>query len=160
MLENFQGDSCGSIPPLRMPSLLPHDLCHGRSSSRWLPGSDRIPVELFQILKDYSVKVLHSVCNMPGDGSRHSPQLSPPRVSACLPQSGQTKGRSPGRCSQAGKQEGLGDKDSDGEQWPGSSLTTHIEYPRPTTVALLSCSPLHLCYPSLIRMFVTVCCLR
>ena len=32
MLENFQGDSWGSIPPLRMPSLLPHDLCHGRSS--------------------------------------------------------------------------------------------------------------------------------
>ena len=26
------------IPPLRMPSLLPHDLCHGRSSSRWLPA--------------------------------------------------------------------------------------------------------------------------
>ena len=34
-----------------MPSLLPHDLCHGRSSSR-APSSDRIPVELFQILKD------------------------------------------------------------------------------------------------------------
>ena len=28
------------------------------------PGSDRIPVELFQILKDYAVKVLHSICNM------------------------------------------------------------------------------------------------
>ena len=37
MLENFQGDSWGSIPPLCMPSLLPHDLCHGRSSSCWLP---------------------------------------------------------------------------------------------------------------------------
>ena len=23
--------------PLRMPSFVPHDLCHGRSSSRWLP---------------------------------------------------------------------------------------------------------------------------
>src|SRR5574337_519810 len=34
-----------------MPSLLPHDLCHGRSSSL-APSSDRIPVELFQILKD------------------------------------------------------------------------------------------------------------
>ena len=32
MLENFQGDSWGLIPPLHMPSLLPHDLCHGRSS--------------------------------------------------------------------------------------------------------------------------------
>ena len=30
---------------------------------------DRIPVELFQILKDDAVKVLHSICNMPGDGS-------------------------------------------------------------------------------------------
>ena len=39
MLENFQGDSWGSIPPLRMSSLLPHDLCHGRSSSCWLPAS-------------------------------------------------------------------------------------------------------------------------
>ena len=38
MLENFQGDSWGSIPPLRMPSLLPHDLCHGLSVSRWLPA--------------------------------------------------------------------------------------------------------------------------
>ena len=44
-----------------MPSLLPHDLCHGRSSSR-APSSDRIPVELFQILKDDAVKVLHSIC--------------------------------------------------------------------------------------------------
>ena len=37
MLENFQGDSWGLIPPLRMPSLLPHDLCHGQSS---LPAMD------------------------------------------------------------------------------------------------------------------------
>ena len=33
MLEDFQGDAWGSIPPLRMSSLLPHDLCHGRSAS-------------------------------------------------------------------------------------------------------------------------------
>ena len=44
-----------------MPSLLPHDLCHGRSSSL-APSSDGIPVELFQILKDDAVKVLHSIC--------------------------------------------------------------------------------------------------
>ena len=25
--------------PLRMPSLVPHDLCHGWSSSRWLPAN-------------------------------------------------------------------------------------------------------------------------
>ena len=41
MLKNFQGDSWGSILPLRMPSLLPYDLCHGRSSSRWLPASSK-----------------------------------------------------------------------------------------------------------------------
>ena len=37
MLEDFQGDSWGSIPPLRMSSLLPHDLCHGPSASLWPP---------------------------------------------------------------------------------------------------------------------------
>ena len=37
MLEDFQGDSWGSIPPLRMSSLLPHDLCHGQSASRRPP---------------------------------------------------------------------------------------------------------------------------
>ena len=31
MLENFQGDSWGLILPLHVPSLLLHDLCHGRS---------------------------------------------------------------------------------------------------------------------------------
>ena len=52
-----------------MPSLLPHDLCHGRSSSRWLPGSDRIPVELFQILKDDAVE--SAALNMQYAGSLH-----------------------------------------------------------------------------------------
>ena len=37
MLEDFQGDSWGSIPPLHMSSLLPHDLCYRRSASRWPP---------------------------------------------------------------------------------------------------------------------------
>ena len=37
MLEDFQGNSWGSIPPLRRSSLLPHDLCHGRSASRRPP---------------------------------------------------------------------------------------------------------------------------
>ena len=39
MLENIRGDSRGSIPPLRMPSLLPHDLCHERNVSRRLPAA-------------------------------------------------------------------------------------------------------------------------
>ena len=33
MLENIQGDSWGSIPPLHMPSFLPHDLCHEWNAS-------------------------------------------------------------------------------------------------------------------------------
>ena len=32
-----QGVSWGLITPLHMPSFLPHDLCHGWSSSCWLP---------------------------------------------------------------------------------------------------------------------------
>src|SRR5574337_917947 len=47
-----------------MPSLLPHDLCHGRSSSL-APSSDRIPVELFQILKDDAVE--SAALNMPAN---------------------------------------------------------------------------------------------
>ena len=38
MLENIRGHSRGSIPPLRMPSPLPHDLCHEWNVSRRLPG--------------------------------------------------------------------------------------------------------------------------
>ena len=33
-------------------------------------GGDRIPVELFQILKDDAVKVLHSTCKWPQDWKR------------------------------------------------------------------------------------------
>ena len=36
MLENIREHSWGSIPPLRMPSLLPHDLCHEWNVSRRL----------------------------------------------------------------------------------------------------------------------------
>ena len=38
MLENIQGHSQGSIPPLRKPSLLPHDLCHEWNVSHRLPA--------------------------------------------------------------------------------------------------------------------------
>ena len=64
MLENFQGDSWGSIPPLRMPSLLPHDLCHGRSSSLWLPAVIEFQLSYSRSWKMMLWKVLHSVCNM------------------------------------------------------------------------------------------------
>ena len=69
MLENFQGDSWGSIPPLRMLSLLPHDLCHGRSSSRWLPTVIEFQMSYFRSWKMMLWKVLHSICNMPAPGS-------------------------------------------------------------------------------------------
>ena len=39
MLENIWGHSGGSIPPLRMPSLLPHDLCHEWNVSLQLPAT-------------------------------------------------------------------------------------------------------------------------
>jgi len=64
MLENFQGDSWGLIPPLRVPSLLPHDLCHGRSSSRWLPAVIEFQLSYSRSWKMMLWKVLHSICNM------------------------------------------------------------------------------------------------
>ena len=45
MLENIRGDSRGSIPPLRMPSLLPHDLCHEWDVSRRLPAPNKFDQE-------------------------------------------------------------------------------------------------------------------
>ena len=46
MLENIRGHSRGSIPPLRMPSPLPHDLCHEWNVSRRLPAqSPLLPLE-------------------------------------------------------------------------------------------------------------------
>ena len=48
MLENIRGDSWGTIPPLRMLSLLPHDLCHEWNASPapgrkpHLPSSDNL----------------------------------------------------------------------------------------------------------------------
>ena len=68
MLENFQGDSWGLIPPLRMPSLLPHDLCHGRSSSCWLPAVIEFQLSYSRSWKMMLWKVLHSICNMPAPG--------------------------------------------------------------------------------------------
>ena len=58
------GDSWGSIPPLRMPSLLPHDLCHGRSSSRWLPAVLEFQLSYSRSWKMMLWKVLNSICNM------------------------------------------------------------------------------------------------
>ena len=68
MLENFQGDSWGLIPPLRMPSLLPHDLCHGQNSSRWLPAVMEFQLSYSRSWKMMLWKVLHSICNMPAPG--------------------------------------------------------------------------------------------
>ena len=36
--EHLQGNPWSQITPLRMSGFLPHDLCHGRNSSRWLPA--------------------------------------------------------------------------------------------------------------------------
>ena len=53
MLKDFQGDSWGSIPPLRMSSLLPHDLCHGWSTSLWPPTEQSFGSSTFNILFKY-----------------------------------------------------------------------------------------------------------
>ena len=66
------GDSWGSILPLRMPSLLPHELCHGRSSSRWLPAVIEFQVSYSRSWKMMLWKVLHSICNMQYAGSRQN----------------------------------------------------------------------------------------
>ena len=65
MLENFQGDSWGSITPLRMPSLLPHDLCHGQSASCWL-----LAVIEFQLSSYRSSLNVQYALNMQYAGSR------------------------------------------------------------------------------------------
>ena len=64
MFENFQGDSWGSIPPLCMPSLFPHDLCHGRSASRWLSAVIGFQLSYSRSWKMMLWKVLHSIFNM------------------------------------------------------------------------------------------------
>ena len=57
MLENIQGHSRGSIPPLRMPGLLPHDLCHEWNVSRRLPG-----VWYSHVLKNFpQFVVIHTI---------------------------------------------------------------------------------------------------
>ena len=52
MLEDFQGDSWGSILPLRMSSLLPHDLCHERSASRRPPTEILHPIWLVSLREE------------------------------------------------------------------------------------------------------------
>jgi len=53
-----------------MPSLLPHDLCHGWSSSRWLPAVIEFQLNYSRSWKMMLWKVLHSICNMQYAGSR------------------------------------------------------------------------------------------
>ena len=47
-----------------MPSLLPHDLCHGRSSSHWLLAVIDFQLSYSRSWKMMLWKVLHSTCNM------------------------------------------------------------------------------------------------
>ena len=64
MLKNFQGEPWGSIPPLCMPSLLHHDLCHGQGSSHWDPVERGVPSlhmrqSLTSMLKFHRNTVIH-----------------------------------------------------------------------------------------------------
>ena len=60
-------------------------------------GGDRIPVELFQILKDDAVKVLHSICQQTGklnSGHRTGKgQFSFQSQRKAMPKNAQTTGR-------------------------------------------------------------------
>ena len=49
MFENIRRHSRGSIPPLRMPSLLPHDLCHEWNVSRWLLAANHFSILALRI---------------------------------------------------------------------------------------------------------------
>ena len=60
MLENIRGHSRGSIPPLRMPSPLPHDLCHEWNVSRRLPAIEHLTDEETKTRKK---EVIHSDCH-------------------------------------------------------------------------------------------------
>ena len=53
-------------------------------------GDDRIPVELFQILKDYGVKVLHSICQQIWK-TQQQPQDWKRSVFIPIPQKGNAK---------------------------------------------------------------------
>ena len=56
MLENIRGDSWGSILPLRMPSLLPHDLCHEWNASPAPRNIDCLfPLHIFDLVGFYHV---------------------------------------------------------------------------------------------------------
>ena len=55
MLENIWRHSRGSIPPLRMPSLLPHDLCYEWNVSRRLPA-------IKQALLFFSFNIMPMLC--------------------------------------------------------------------------------------------------
>ena len=61
-LQKSTGQSC--IPIGRMPSLLPHDLCHGWSSSHWLPAVIEFQLSYSRSWKMMLWKVLHSICNL------------------------------------------------------------------------------------------------
>ena len=53
MLGN--GVSWDLIMPLRMPSLLPHDLCHGQSSSHWPPAQNFPQFIVIRTIKGFGI---------------------------------------------------------------------------------------------------------
>ena len=62
----------------------------GRITTNKASGSDGIPVELFQILKDDAVKVLHSICQRIGK-TRQWPQDWKMSVFIPIPKKGNSK---------------------------------------------------------------------
>ena len=78
MLENFQGDSWGSILPLRMSSLLPHDLCHVRSASRWPPTVSNHLILWDTLLFCFQSFPMHSLFAWGGQSIRASASSNSP----------------------------------------------------------------------------------
>ena len=74
MLKNIRGHSRGSIPPLRMPSPLPHDLCHEWNVSHRLPALLELTPkkDVLYVIVDWNAKVgsqeTHGVTGKFGSG--------------------------------------------------------------------------------------------
>ena len=85
MLENIRGHSRGSILPLRMPSLLPHELCHEWNVCRQLPATGLIlrcagkAVKSFQTTQVNRLSCRHQKGRRGSDEAVQGPSVFPSR---------------------------------------------------------------------------------
>ena len=116
------------ITPLRMPSLVLHDLCHGRSSSRWPPAGSRD-----ENVGLYDSKVLLLT---PHHTTFKFSALQPPFSDSFLPSP------TPGQSSQVYLLQGLGSLDGGfkrllpGRPLPLLAHSAYVCHQRPQNLAL------------------------